>query len=105
MTLYHIISGMLEDFTYKIDKYGDNEVAIRYYLSSSPMSVGVIRANMIMDGLNRMVPIIKSFDAVRMVDYIMGRYNFSTEDPPDIMMEIRKHATVTMIDEYNKGDK
>lgn len=95
---------MLNDFTYKVDKYGDNDVAIRYYLSDSPMSVGVIRAITVNDGLGRMVPIIKSFDAVRMVEYIMKRYNFSTEDPPDIMMEIRKHATVTMIDEYNKGD-
>ena len=99
MTLYHIISGMIEDFTYKVDKYGDNDVSIRYYLSGSPMSVGVIRATTVNDGLGRMVPIIKSFDAVRMVDYIMGRYKFSTEDPPDIMMEIRKHATIKMIDD------
>ena len=98
MTLYHIINPMLNDFTYKVDKYGDNDISIRYYLSDSPMSVGVIRANMVMDGLNRMVPIIKSFDVVRMGEYIMKRYNFSTEDPPDIMMEIRKHATIAMID-------
>jgi hypothetical protein len=90
---------MIEDFTYKVDKYGDNDVSIRYYLSGSPMSVGVIRATTVNDGLGRMVPIIKSFDAVRMVDYIMGRYKFSTEDPPDIMMEIRKHATIKMIDD------
>jgi hypothetical protein len=51
-----------------------------------------------------MVPIIKSFDAVRMGEYIMKRYNFSTEDPPDIMMEIRKHATLSIINENNKGD-
>lgn len=104
MTLYHIINPMLEDFTYKVDKYGDNDVAIRYYLSDSPMSVGVIRATTINDGLGRMVPIIKSFDAVRMGEYIMKRYNFSTEDPPDIMMEIRKHATLSIINENNKGD-
>ena len=94
---------MLNDFTYKVDKYGDNDVAIRYYLSDSPMSVGVIRATTFNDGFGRMVPIIKSFDAVRLGEYIMKRYNFSTEDPPDIMMEIRKHATIAMID--HNGDE
>ncbi len=82
---------MLKDFTYKVDRYGD-DISVRYYLSEHPMSVGIIRATTIIDKLNRRCPVIRSTDVGRMVDYIIRKDNIPQDRWEQILMEIKSHA-------------
>lgn len=82
---------MLKDFTYKVDRYGD-DMSVRYYLSGSPMSMGIIRASSVLDGLNRKSPVITSTDVGMMVQYIINTNNTPKEEWEQILMEIKSHA-------------
>lgn len=81
----------MKGFTHKVDRYGD-DISVRYYIDGHPMSVGVIRATIIIDGLNRKSPVIRSTDVGRMVDYIIRRDNTPKEEWEQILMEIKSHA-------------
>ena len=81
----------MKGFTHKVDRYGD-DISVRYYIDGSPMSVGIIRATTIIDGLNRKSPVIRSTDVGRMVDYIIRRDNTPKEEWEQILLEIKSHA-------------
>jgi hypothetical protein len=83
---------MLKDFTYKVDRYGD-DISVRYYLPGNPMSMGVIRATTILDGLKRKSPVITSTDVGKMIQYIVTTNNIPDEGWDKILMEIKRHST------------
>jgi hypothetical protein len=60
------------------------------------MSVGIIRASSVLDGLNRKSPVITSTDVGMMVQYIINTNNIPKEEWDQILMEIKRHAIKVM---------
>jgi len=85
----------MKGFTHKVDRDGD-DISVRYYLSGHPMSVGIIRASSVLDGLNRKSPVITSTDVGMMVQYIINTNNIPKEEWDQILMEIKRHAIKVM---------